>query len=190
MQSENTRSPITFFHLYFTRCMHACIKCMHVCIFSKVLYYTPHMLYISLEIKLELYLLRLWLNVMEHSTGLIVHIIYACMHGCIWTFNHFLMVLNIIFSNRPIHIQKIGARNLWFPRCIHTCMHACIHTILFENSLKHTPTIPRHNLKRSYHYFCVVLSGLDGQKGLLLLLLLIYLYQKPMLIFGRCIGWY
>ena len=110
--------------------MHACVHNMYACMyFSKVLNYTPHMLYISLEIKLELYLLRLWLNVMEHSTGLIVHIIYACMHGCIWTFNHFLMVLNIIFSNRPIHIQKNRSPETFGFRDAY--MHACMHTYDF-----------------------------------------------------------
>ena len=114
---------------YFTRCIHAC---MHACvhIFFKSTYDTSHMFYITLEIKLELNLLRLRLDVMAYSTGLIVHIIYACMqlHDHIWIFNNFLTVLKIIFSNRPIYIQKIGAPTLLVQE-MHTCIHACMHTI-------------------------------------------------------------
>ena len=89
------------------------------------------MFYITLEIKLELNLLRLWLDVMTY-TGLIVHyIIYnACMQDHIWIFNYFLKVLKIVFSNRPIYIQKIGAPTLLVYE-MHTCMHACMHTIFF-----------------------------------------------------------
>ena len=82
------------------------------------------------------------------------------------------MVLKVIFSIRHISIQKIGALTLLVYE-MHTCMHACINTILFENSLKHTPTIANHNLKKSDHYFCVVLSGLDGQKKVYLLVVVV-----------------
>ena len=62
----------------------------------------------------------------SHST----YITYACMHDHIWIFNNFIMVLKIIFSNRPIYMQKIGAPTLLVYE-MHTCMHACMHAILF-----------------------------------------------------------
>ena len=60
-------------------------------------------------------------------------------------------------------MQKFGALSILAYE-MHTCMHACIYTILFKNSLKHSPTIAKQILKKSGRYFYVVLSGVDGQK--------------------------